>query len=928
VGLVFGITRWQTRTLSISLALAMTLSLWGCGGNSPTPSAPIVKPETRVAAKSKPAKLSGKIAEASPPEVIQQLRELLEKYQPQVSIATPKSNEVLQDNSVSVQFNVKDLPIFKDAKLGLGPHLHLFLDDQPYQAVYDASQPVILKDLAPGTHTIRAFASRPWHESFKNDGAYAQTTFHVFTKTPSNNPNPDLPLLTYSRPQAAYGAEPVMLDFYLTNAPLHLVAQEDAKDDVPDWRVQVTVNGDRFVLDRWQPIYLKGFKPGKNWIQLEYIDEKGNPVQNVFNNTARLFTYEPSGKDTLSKLTRGELSLAEARGIVDPNYKPEAKPVETPTPVVTPEPSPSPIPVVPIPKVEEKPVEPEAPKVEAPKVEENIPETVPAPVEETKPKGGFFSRFKRSTPEPAPSVAPSSEPIPSELPAVEEPEEPKVPEVVVPKVEEAPEVKETPKGRFFDRFKQVTPEPTTSPEPTPTEAPVVKEPEESKTPEIVAPKVEEAPEAKAKPKGGFFDQFKRSTPEPTSSPEPVPTEVPTVEKEPETTTEPVVPVVPVVPEVKETPTSEAKKAPKGSFFDRFKRPSVTPSISPSPVPTELPAPEIPKAVKEKPEETNVPEVVVPPVKETPKGKFFDRFPRPTAKPSVAPSPVPIPNELAEPEEEQPAIVKPEAKETPKGEFFNQFKRPGFMKKAPSAPIVPPIPAPDMIEPPVEEKEEIKPQPTPAIKEAPKGKFFDRLKLPEVKPSPSPNPVPDVLSVPETAVEEPEVLEPETPKPDVKETPQETVFERFRRPAVKPSEPPVVQEPKVEPEETAKPEPETPKPNVFDRFQAPAVKPSPSPVVEEPAKSEPSETSEFDARSELERRLGVPLKPPIPTPEKPTPQPVVPKREEPKPAVKFEVPKSSELFKRRETNPFLKSSEKPVSENTSEPEKTPEATPVE
>lgn len=930
---MFGITRWQTRTLSISLAFAMTLSVWGCGGNLPTPSAPIVKPETRVAAKSKPAKLSGKISEASPPEVIQQLRELLEQYQPQVSIATPKSNEVLQDNSVSVQFNVKDLPIFKDAKLGLGPHLHLFLDDQPYQAVYDASQPVVLRDLAPGTHTIRAFASRPWHESFKNDGAYAQTTFHVFTKTPNNHPNPDLPLLTYSRPQASCGAEPVMLDFYLTNAPLHLVAQEDAKDDVPDWRVQVTVNGDRFVLDRWQPIYLKGFKPGKNWVQLEYIDEKGNPVQNVFNNTARIFTYEPNGKDTLSKLTRGELSLAEARGIVDPNYKPEAKPVETPAPVVTPEPSPSPIPVVPIPKVKEKPVEPEAskveetPKVEEPKVEEKIPETVPAPVEEAKPKGGFFSRFKRSAPAPAPSVTPSPEPIPSELPAVEEPEEPKVPEVVAPKVEEAPEVKETPKGGFFDRFKQVAPEPTTSPEPTPTKAPVVEQPEESKTPEVVAPKIETTPEAEARPKGGFFNRFKRPTPEPTVSPEPTSTEAPTVEKEPEKTSEPIVPIIPVVPDVKETPTPEAEKAPKSSFFDRFKRPSVSPSIAPSPVPTELPAPETPKELET--EETKVPEVVVPPVKETPKGNFFDRFPRPAAKPSVAPSPTTIPGELAEPEEKQPEIVTPEAKETPKGGFYNQFQRPGFMKKPPRAPVVPPIPAPDMIEPPtVEEKEEIKPQPTPPIKEAPQEKFFDRLKRPEVKPSPSPSPVPDVLSVPEKAVEAPKVLEPETPKPKIRETPQENGFERFRRPVMKPSESPVVQEPKVEPEETAKPVLEAPKPKTFDRFQAPEVKPSPSPVVEEPTKSESSETPEFDARSDLERRLGVPLKPPIPTPEKPTPQPVVPKREEPKPAVKFEVPKSSDLFKRRETNPFLKSSEKPTPEDTSEPEKAPESTPVE
>jgi hypothetical protein len=70
-------------------------------------------------------------------------------------------------------------------------------------------------------------------------------------------------VLTYSRPTGSYGAEPIMLDFYLTNAPLHLVAQENPDDEIADWRIRVTVNGESFVLDRWQPVYLKGFKPGK-----------------------------------------------------------------------------------------------------------------------------------------------------------------------------------------------------------------------------------------------------------------------------------------------------------------------------------------------------------------------------------------------------------------------------------------------------------------------------------------------------------------------------------------------------------------------------------------------------------------------------------------------------------------------------------------
>lgn len=254
------------------------------------------------------------VSEVSPPEAIQELQTALETYQPQVTVVSPQPDEVLQDNTASVKLRVEGLPLFKDPALEMGPHVHVILDNQPYQAVYDLNQPLTLQDLSPGTHTLRVFASRPWHESFKNEGAYAQTTFHIFTKTQDNNPT-TLPLLTYSRPKGNYGAEPILLDFYLTNAPLHLVAQEDSDDDILDWQIRCTINGTSFITDRWQPIYLKGFKPGKNWIQLELLNQKGL-IQNTFNDTARLITFEPGGQDTLSKLVRGELKAVDARDIV------------------------------------------------------------------------------------------------------------------------------------------------------------------------------------------------------------------------------------------------------------------------------------------------------------------------------------------------------------------------------------------------------------------------------------------------------------------------------------------------------------------------------------------------------------------------------------------------------------------------------------
>lgn len=319
------IRQWSIKRALVILSLlgVLSLGLVGCGDR------PRSSDRTHTSQPSKTA-ITRQLSEVSPPQLIQELRSQLDSDQPQVKILRPRADEVVNDTTVQVQVQVKDLPLFKQHDLELGPHLTAILDNQAYYEIYDASQPLVLENLEPGTHAIRVFASRPWHESFKNAGAYAQTTFSVLTKTPENNPSGDRPLLTYSWPRGSIGAEPVLLDFYLTNAPLHLVAQEQSDDDILDWKIRCTINGQSFTFDRWQPIYLKGFKPGKNWVQLELLDEKGNLILNPYNNTVRLITYAPGGQDTLSQLVRTDLSIQEARSIVDPDYVPEPEPEPEP----------------------------------------------------------------------------------------------------------------------------------------------------------------------------------------------------------------------------------------------------------------------------------------------------------------------------------------------------------------------------------------------------------------------------------------------------------------------------------------------------------------------------------------------------------------------------------------------------------------------
>jgi hypothetical protein len=301
------------------------------------------------------ATTDGPLSEVNTPDSIAKLAPTLEKYHPQVQILSPKADEVLSDDRVTVKLQVNDLPLFKHPELGLGNHLHVILDKQTYQGIYDLTQPLVFKNLTAGTHSLRVFASRPWHESFKNEGAYAQTTFHVLTKTAENNPNPQQPLLTYSRPTGTYSAEPIMLDYYLSNAPSHLVAKE-SDGSLTDWRIRATVNGQQFIIDRWSPIYLQGFKLGKNWVKLELVDDRGNPMPNVYNDTTSIVTYDPQTRDTLAKLVRGELNPNLAMSLVDPNYKaPLPTPSIAPTPIVTapaatPQLTPSPI-IEPVPSV-------------------------------------------------------------------------------------------------------------------------------------------------------------------------------------------------------------------------------------------------------------------------------------------------------------------------------------------------------------------------------------------------------------------------------------------------------------------------------------------------------------------------------------------------------------------------------------------------
>jgi hypothetical protein len=533
----------------------LVLSLTACGDKAIGKDVSIELADKPV--REKNAQLSRKISEVAPPEIIQELRQSLDVYQPQVKILNPQPDEVLQADKIKVNFQVKDLPIFKDARYELGSHLEVILDNQPQLEIYDLNQPLELSNLSPGTHTLRVFASRAWDESFKNEGAYAQTTFHILTKSDDNNPDKSLPILTYNSPEGSYGAEPILLDFYLTNAPLHILAEDNPDNPIADWRIRCTINGESFIIDRWQSLYLKGFNSGQNWVKLEFLDNQGNPVKNVYNSTVKIINYEPNGNDTLAKMVRGELSAEDLRGIVDSDYA-----VEIPTKTTL-----------------------------GNKVKEES-------------EGGFFNRFKRGEEDKTPTPQPNVEAIPEkiETPQPETKLQDKIPEVIeTPQPETSleetiPEKIETP--QLETKLEETIPEEIEIPKSeTKLEETI---PEVIETPELETKEVTPQPE-KSK-LDGFFNRFKRQEGDNTSIPQVI--EIPKSETQleetipevietpqPETDLEETIPEVietPTLenaPEVEIQPTPQSESKPDG-FFNRFKRgkEDKTPEIIETPTP--------------------------------------------------------------------------------------------------------------------------------------------------------------------------------------------------------------------------------------------------------------------------------------------------------------------------------------------------------
>src|SRR5215207_3053735 len=102
---------------------------------------------------------------------------------PTLKVVQPADGSTVNGSTVKVKLNLggdlKGYKPHKDPATQMGNHIHVILDNQPYEAYYELGQPFELRNVADGEHTLRVFPSRPWHESFKNEGAFQMVKFTV-----------------------------------------------------------------------------------------------------------------------------------------------------------------------------------------------------------------------------------------------------------------------------------------------------------------------------------------------------------------------------------------------------------------------------------------------------------------------------------------------------------------------------------------------------------------------------------------------------------------------------------------------------------------------------------------------------------------------------------------------------------------------------
>ena len=231
------------------------------------------------------------------------------KHAAELRVLEPQPEEVVPGPDVFVQFEVRGF----DIRPGCNS-LHFALDNEPFEVQYDVSHPHRFHDVAPGTHTLRAYVANPYHEIIPQ--TLNVVTFAVEYHDGQNRPERHEPLLTYVLPQGEYrgiDCADIVLNFAVSGVPLSRRG----------YRVQYYVDGKRFILAKEESAHLRNLSPGYHTIRMELVDERGRVAPGPFNSVERVILLSPEkqleppmqGKQPILQsiqgpMTRGQMWVA------------------------------------------------------------------------------------------------------------------------------------------------------------------------------------------------------------------------------------------------------------------------------------------------------------------------------------------------------------------------------------------------------------------------------------------------------------------------------------------------------------------------------------------------------------------------------------------------------------------------------------------
>ena len=270
---------------------------------------------------------SGRLQEVAPPGAVQQLREKLQRYQPNLRLVSPTDDSVINADSVDFVLDVKDWPVSRDLELGLGPHVVVQIDNQPQRRLDSLEGNRVrlqIDGLSAGSHRFSAWAAYPWGEAVKNPGANLQGRFHLWQRVEGTQPENDAPWLVPVTTSDNPAVQPLLLDWIIWNAPLQNLRDGDGR-----WRLRLSVDGDSFLVDQQDALWLKGSASSAgSLVQMELLNGVGEPITPEFNNQL----VHQSGKKTApptwlkARLTEEELARLSGTPLIPAaDLVPEAK---------------------------------------------------------------------------------------------------------------------------------------------------------------------------------------------------------------------------------------------------------------------------------------------------------------------------------------------------------------------------------------------------------------------------------------------------------------------------------------------------------------------------------------------------------------------------------------------------------------------------